>query len=277
MGYIVHNQRQYVDGDGLDSRLLYVVTPAETVAGPAPRGGWPLVVYIHGGGWEQGNFRRGEEMDVMARPIFPAMLSAGYALAFVNYRLTGEAQWPAQILDCKAAIRYLRAHAGEWDVNPDRIAVYGSSSGGHLCQFLGVTDGDARYEDPSMGCAGASSRVSAVISSYGISDLTAWRKMNDHDFMVGFLGAGYTREQAWDASPIAHVDGSAAPMLLAHAQNDGLVNWDMTPVMERAVRCAIGDGKVVSWYPAYGGHGSDEVFQSPLAITLYIGFLARFV
>lgn len=269
----VHGQRQYVDGDSLDAHLLYVVTPD----GDAPRGGWPLVVYVHGGGWEQGNFARGEEISVKDRPIFSAMLSAGYALAFVNYRLTDEATWPAQIVDCKAAIRYLRAHAGEWGVNPARIAAYGASAGGHLCQFLGVTAENAGYEDLSMGCAQASSRVCAVLSSYGISDLTAWRKFDDDDFIAGFLGAGYTREQAWDASPIAHVNVHSAPMLLVHAQNDAMVNWDMTPVMERSVRKAIGNANVVSWYPEYGGHGDDEVFQSPLAITLYIGFLTRFL
>ncbi|NMN00263.1 alpha/beta hydrolase [Bifidobacterium sp. DSM 109958] len=274
---VTHPQVHYVEGSDLDSQLLYVVTPD----GEAPAHGWPLVVYVHGGGWEHGNFPAGEPIEVEGRPIFPAMLAAGYALAFVNYRLTDEALWPAQILDCKAAIRHLRAHAGEYGVDPARIAAYGSSSGAHLAQFLGVTNGDERYEDRAMGSPEASSDVRAVLSSYGISDVSAWlvppSANANGDFIERFLGRGYTRESALEASPVAHVGERSAPvpMLLAHAQDDPVVNWDMTPTMERALRAA--GGAVVSWYPPTGGHGHDDVFQNERAVTLYIGFLARYL
>ncbi|NQT87653.1 alpha/beta hydrolase, partial [bacterium] len=92
----------------------------------------PIVVWIHGGAWRAGTKSLGRVMPLVER---------GYAVAAITYRLTGEAQWPAQIQDCKCAIRWLRAHAAEHGIDPDRIGVWGSSAGGHLVAMLG-TAGD---------------------------------------------------------------------------------------------------------------------------------------
>jgi acetyl esterase/lipase len=117
----------YVDGGGPQQQLdLYIPTEGKNI---------PLVVYVHGGGWEHGD-KAGDSLN----PNNLQLLWDGYAMASVNYRLAPAAIWPAQIQDCKAAIRWLRAHANQYGYDPNRIAVIGESVGGHLAAMLGTTE-----------------------------------------------------------------------------------------------------------------------------------------
>jgi len=125
----------------------------------------PAVIFIHGGGWANGT----KEVDRAADKLF-LLVEGGFVAASINYRLSGEAPFPAAIEDCKCAVRFLRTHAEEYRIDPERIGVWGTSAGGHLAMLLGASDpglwsGDGGWQDQS-------SRVQAVCSWFGPSDLT---------------------------------------------------------------------------------------------------------
>ena len=131
------------------------------------------MVFLHGGGWQVGS-RHSAGPAYAGRPPTPfeRIAQAGIAVASVDYRLSGEATWPAQLHDAKAAVRWLRARADEIGIDPDRIAAWGESAGGHLAELLGLTIDDAGLEG-DVGITGPSSAVSAVAAWYAPSDVAA--------------------------------------------------------------------------------------------------------
>ncbi len=140
---------------------------------PAATGPVPLVVYVHGGAWQSG-----DRTEVRTKRA--ALLDAGFAVASVDYRLSGEATWPAQIQDVKAAVRYLRANAATYGLDPDRFAAWGSSAGGHLVAVLGTTGGrTTELDDLSLGEPDTSSAVQAVVAWYPPVDLDRMQSMED--------------------------------------------------------------------------------------------------
>ncbi len=138
-------------------------SPAIDLWVPNGSGPFPVVLYVHGGAWLEGD--RGE-----AAPIAPRLASRGYVVASIDYRLSGAARFPAQIQDAKAAVRWLRAHAGDYDLDEGRIAAWGSSAGAHLAALLGTSGGVAALEDLAQGGFARSSRVQAVVDWYGPTD-----------------------------------------------------------------------------------------------------------
>ena len=122
----------------------------------------PVVVWIYGGAW----MMRGQTMQA---PQASWLATHGYAVAIIDYRLSSEALFPAQINDCKAAVRWLRANAGKYDLDADHIGAWGASSGGHLASLLGVTGGVAALEGDA-GNTNQSSRVQAVVDFFGPTD-----------------------------------------------------------------------------------------------------------
>ena len=138
------------------------------VARPAP-----VVVFVHGGGWRLGSRHSAGPAYAGRRPsAFEAVARAGIAVASVDHRLSGEAAWPAQLHDVKAAVRWLRARAGELGVDPPRVSAWGESAGGHLAALLGLTAGDPELEG-DVGVTGPSSAVAAVTAGTGI-ELLQW-------------------------------------------------------------------------------------------------------
>jgi acetyl esterase/lipase len=125
----------------------------------------PLVVFIHGGGWEHGSHRD-------FRPAAMAFAKRGFATATVEYRLAGEAMFPAAIYDVKAAIRWLRAHAKEYHLDPKRFGITGGSAGGNIAVLTAVTFGDSRFEGPANHLE-QSSEIQCVVSMYGAMSWTA--------------------------------------------------------------------------------------------------------
>src|SRR5436305_12322843 len=149
----------YVEGGGPRQTLdLYL---DQNATGPLP-----LVVWVHGGGWQAGS-KEG------AGPARLVLLGKGYHVASINYRLSQQAPFPAQIEDCKAAVRWLRAHAGEYHFDPDHFGVWGASAGGHLVALLG-TSGGVKELEGNLGNAGVSSRVQAVCDWFGPADFLAY-------------------------------------------------------------------------------------------------------
>jgi acetyl esterase/lipase len=191
----------------------------------------PVVVFLHGGGWRVGNRHTAGPMYRDASPTpFERIAQAGIAVASVDYRLSGEATFPAQLHDVKAAVRWLRARADELGVDPGRIAAWGESAGGHLASLLGLTAGDPALEG-DVGVTGPPSDVLAVAAWYAPSDLVGFVADTGGDpadattreaQLLG--GTAVSRpDTAAQASPVSHVSPAAPPFLLAHGLADGFV------------------------------------------------------
>lgn len=180
----------------------------------------PLIVYVHGGAW-----RAGSKSDV---PI-AKLLDHGFAIASVDYRLSTQARFPAQIHDIKAAIRFLRSKADEFRIETKKIAIIGSSAGGHLAALVGVTNGHEELEGRIGGHLDQSSDVQAIVSLYGASNLQSiLGQSTDFGLTVRIpalkLLLGDVPDAVPDlaklASPVAHLDKNDPPLLLIHGDAD---------------------------------------------------------
>lgn len=208
---------------------------------PNGAGPHPLVVWVHGGGWQSGD-----------KAQTPALFLAerGYAVASVNYRLSGEAIFPAQIHDVKAAVRWLRANAADYSLDPARIAAWGSSAGGHLVALLGTSGDVAALEDLSMGNAAYSSRVRAVVDWYGATDLLQMDAQlqppcrGNHNAADSaesrLIGCAIQTcpEAAARANPITYVSADDPPFLLHHGTADCTVPPGQSQLLYAALQGA---------------------------------------
>lgn len=215
----------------------------------------PLVVWIHGGGWRSGS-----------KESMPGafLLSRGYAVASISYRLSSMAQFPAQIEDCKAAIRWLRAHASQYGYDATRIGVWGASAGGHLAALLG-TSADIKNLETQHGYKDHSSRVQAVVDYYGPTDFTQMSKfptkMNHDapDSPEALLIGGpvqQNKDKAARANPITYVTPDDAPFLIVHGNQDPLVPLNQSELLEAALKKAGVPVQLVV-IPG-GGHGGPQ-------------------
>jgi len=190
---------------------------------PATEQKTPLVVWVHGGAW-----RSGSKANV---PV-ARLLDYGFAIASVEYRLSPVAKFPAQIHDIKAAIRYLRANAGKYNIDSDQIIIAGASAGGHLAALVGVSNDVAELEGDLGSHCSTSSDVQSIVSFYGASNLqTILSQSTPHGLSVRIpalklLLGGLPDENAELetlaklASPVTHVDESDPPLLLIHGDQD---------------------------------------------------------
>jgi acetyl esterase/lipase len=221
----------YVEG-GHERHKLDLYLPA------ASDGPVPLLIWIHGGGWMNGS-KEG------CPPLQGGYVARGFAVASLNYRLSGHAVFPAQIEDCKTAIRWLRAHAREYQLDPDRFGVWGSSAGGHLAALLG-TSGDVKefdtgpHPDPS-------SRVQAVCDYYGPTDLAVMvatpgyeSHASDSSPEARLFGGKVleNREKAARANPITHVSRYDPPFLIVHGDRDPTVPINQSQLLFEPLRSA---------------------------------------
>ena len=215
------NPRQRLD--------LYV---PKTTKGDKPL---PVVVFIHGGGWQAGDKRGG------FGTVRPLVMTGEYAGVSVGYRLTGEAIWPAQIHDCKAAIRWLRANARKYNLDADRIGVTGNSAGGHLVAMLG-TSGDVPELEGALGeHVKESSRVACVVDQYGPTDLLTMggSHNNPNSPESRLVGGGAIQENqdaARKASPITYVSKNDPPFMLIHGTSDPVVPFNQSELLAAALK-----------------------------------------
>ena len=179
-----------------------------------------LIVYVHGGGW-----RAGSKQDV---PI-GKLLDKGFAIASVDYRLSPQAAFPAQVHDIKAAIRFLRANAGVFHINTSKIAIIGSSAGGHLAALVGVTNGNKELKGKGGEHLDQSSDVQVIVSYYGASNLETILSQStpkglEYRIPALKLLLGDTPDKKPElaklASPVAHLDRKDPPLLLIHGDAD---------------------------------------------------------
>ncbi len=232
-GTKAYRDLEYVKGGHKRNKLdLYVSEKSE---GPLP-----VIVWIHGGAWQSGNKDNTPALPLVAR---------GYAVASINYRLSQHAKWPAQIEDCKAAIRWLRANASNYHLDPERIGVWGASAGGHLVAVLGTTGGVKELEGEG-GNSEQSSRVQAVIDWFGPSDFTTIAEQAGPDSQLDhaasdspeakLLGGRIrdNKDKATKASPVAYVNKEAAPFLIMHGDKDRVVPYAQSVELAEALKKA---------------------------------------
>ncbi len=198
----------------------------------------PAIVWIHGGGWQFGS--KNEFQSLIRQSAL-----AGYVAVSVDYRLAPKHMFPAQIEDCKCAVRWLRAHAEKLHVDPERIGAVGSSAGAHLVMLLGTTGPDDGLEGTG-GWADSSSSVRAVVSFAGPTDLRTEFPPASRKLVEAFLGGTPSdkAEVARAASPITYVSSGDAPMLLFHGTNDPLVPYPQAYQMAEALTGAKVSGRV---------------------------------
>ena len=219
---------EYARVGDLSLRLdLYM--PAKSEAKP------PLIVWIHGGGWRNGSKER-------VRNAW--LVQEGYALASINYRLSDKGPFPAQIHDCKAAIRWLRANASKFGYDARHIGVAGSSAGGHLAALLGTGAGVEDLEGTVGSNLEQSSRVQAVLDLYGPADMAAMRvpaRTRRRPHAVTLLLGGTPKEVpdvAKRASPVTHVTKDDAPFLILHGERDRLVPVQQSTSLHAKLRAS---------------------------------------
>jgi acetyl esterase/lipase len=229
--------------------MLDLYVPEE---GPRPR---PVVLWVHGGAWRSGSKERCPALWLTRH---------GYAVASINYRLSGVAQFPAQIHDVKTAIRWLRAQAQKYELDPERVGAWGSSAGGHLVALLGTSDGVEKLEGKG-GHADQSSRVQAVCDFFGPTDflqmdahsppgspITHDASSSPESLLIG----GPIREHPDEvarANPITWVDRDDPPFLILHGDRDPLVPLHQSQLLHAALAQA---GVDVTLHVVEGaGHG----------------------
>lgn len=199
-----------------------------------------LLVWIHGGA-----FMGGDKAENYA--IWGDLMKAGYAVATINYRLSGDARWPAQITDCKAAIRYLKAHAKEYNLAPGRIAVWGSSAGGHLAALVG-TSGEARKLDVGEHLD-QSSAVSCTVDMFGPIDFEKMPQFNSPNSPEAKMWGRSTADAldlAREACPITYLSKDTPPLLIFHGDADGVVNISQSQLFDAAIKKAGAPGEFVT-------------------------------
>jgi acetyl esterase/lipase len=231
------------------------------IAVPKDGGPYPAVVCFHGGAWRGGSrsdlSRPSRDKDEKPGPsVIEAIAARGYAVASVGYRLAPACRFPAQLDDARAAVRFLRANAAKFNLDPDRVGALGFSAGAHLALLLGTVGTDAESEDGDS-TAGTDARVGCVVSFFGPTDLSLYAASPglEDAFMVPFLGkACKTDPEVYKrASPIERVSPAAAPVLMIHGTADFVVPIVHSERMLRKLRDA---GVTAELIPVRGGgHG----------------------
>ncbi|HZL64973.1 MAG TPA: alpha/beta hydrolase, partial [Thermoleophilia bacterium] len=257
----VHRDLAYVGASPSEKLDLYLPAGASEP--------YPVIVAIHGGG-----FMAGDKSDGQVAPMLLG-LARGYAVASIDYRLSGEAKFPAQIQDVKAAIRWLRASAGRFKLDPARIAVWGDSAGGNLAALAGTSAGVAALSDPALGNSGQSDAVQAVVDWFGpISMLKV-----DSDFRASHAGpTGHEAPTSFEsryfgapvrtvpgkvkaADPITYIGAGDPPFLIEHGTADSTVPVQQSQRLAAALRSALGPGAVTFRIFPGAGHMAPAIYS----------------
>ena len=246
-------ERDIVYGKGGATELKLDLAMPKDGDGP-----FPVIVCIHGGGWRGGSRTNlGKTTEVLA--------GRGYVAVTLSYRLVPAGTFPAQIEDCKAAIRWLRANAKKYKIDPDHIGAVGYSAGGHLVCLLGT----AGKEDGLEGSGGnpeQSSKVQAVVSFFGPTDFTVrtWDEKIEKTILVPFLGGSFEEkgEVYKKASPITYVRKGAPPFLFFHGTEDKLVAVGQSRIMAEKLKAAGGTVKLVEIEGAGHGWGGEKLNET---------------
>lgn len=245
----------------------------------------PVIVYFHGGA-----FAFGEKGDDALEPMLRG-LDRGYAVISVQYRMSGEARFPAMIYDAKSAIRYVRSIAEKYRLDPNKIAAWGPSSGGYLVSMLGVTEGNPAFENKSLGCPDYPSNVNLVIDWCGPCE--SFLQMDpelrasgagtpDHDDPFSpesrFLGEGILTnpDLVRMASPITYVHKGMAPFLIVHGGADQVVPVEQSQRFYDAIKKANGETNVELFIAKGEKHHGAPWYHETWLSDICFSFINRF-
>ncbi|WP_104045762.1 alpha/beta hydrolase [Arthrobacter sp. ZGTC412] len=242
---------------------------AQQSAAPQQPGSLPAVVHFHGGGWRVGGRSSlGPQVDSLNLSPIERLVDAGFVVASADYRLSSVAHFPAQLLDAKAAVRWLRAHASDFNVDPDRIYAWGDSAGGHLASLVGLTAGSEEYRG-DKDRADVSDVVAAVAVWYPPTDLlrmgeqalpnavaTADDPGSREALLLGAQPAD-APEKAAAASPLTYAGNHAPPFFLAHGTADRFVPPAQSATLAAALEAAGTDVELLLI------EGADHMWQLP--------------
>ena len=251
---------------------------------PQGTGPFALVIMVHGGG-----FMMGDKADGAGLGGGDKILAQGYAIASLNYRLAAEAKFPAQIQDVKAAVRFLRANAQKFNLNPDKFAAFGASAGGNLVSLLGTSCGVAELEGAELGNAGQSSCVQAVVDWFGPIDFLKMDEqftgtscpVNHNDASSPesqVLGAAIQSvpEKAKAANPMTYINAKAPAFLIQHGTADCNIPPVQGQLLADALTQAIGKDKVTLTFIDGAGHGGSQ-FTTEANLKIVTDFLAKYL
>jgi acetyl esterase/lipase len=248
-------------------------------------GPFPVIVSIHGGA-----FMGCDKSDAQVMPMLEG-LKRGYAVVAINYRLSGEATFPALVHDAKAAVRWIRAHAHQYGFDPKRIAAWGGSAGGYLASMLGVSAGIPELEDLSLGNPTQPSNVQVAVVWFAPTDFL---RMDEQLAASGFpppddqrhtganspesLLLGRTITEIPDlvktANPETYVRPNAPPFFLQHGTHDVVVPFQQSVQLAAKLRRAIGDDQVTLQLLGGAGH-ADPRFEAPDNVERVLDFLDK--
>lgn len=261
----------YIEG-GDEAQMLDIYVPETPSDKPLP-----LIVHIHGGGWRAGN--------KFPCPV-SAMVFEGYAVASVEYRFSQKAIFPAQLQDCQAAIRWLRAHAMQYNFDPEHLGAIGGSAGGHLSALVGTSGGKKAF--PAIGGhLDQSDRVQAVIDIYGPADFSTVVQQAAEDKNVKNIFAFNTPSDPYSSligtrlddkpkadavSSVHYVSQDSPPFLILHGTHDTLVPYAQSVQLEAALKAQ----GVPVWFQSLpgAGHGG-PAFSKPAIIQLMQAFFDK--
>ena len=262
----------YVNRDGLDLTLRLIL--------PVPHGGggpWPVIVYVQGSAW----MKQQVEANI---PTLSAFARKGYAVAMVEYRPSSVALFPAQVQDTKTAIRFLRKNAAKYNLDPERMVLWGDSSGGHTVVMTAVTAHLPEMDTDTYG--EYSCRVRGVVDFYGPTDIASMNEepsTQDHDEpdspegrLIGRLRVRENRKLADRTSPMAYInpDRPLPPFLIVHGSKDRLVPFGQSIKLYQKLRAC---GVEADFYRVEGGDHGGPAFWNRLVLELTEGYLKKWL
>jgi acetyl esterase/lipase len=292
MHYAIQNVQPPADTSHIKRKTLDVpyanLSPSQRLDVYLPDAGegpFPVIVSLHGGA-----FMGGDKADLQLLPFLEG-LTRGYGVVAANYRLSGEAIFPALVHDAKAAVRWIRGHAREHRLDGQRIAAWGASAGGYLALMLGTSHGISELEDLSLGNAGRPANVQAVVDWFGPSDFL---KMDEQLEACGLpplegqshsgpqspesllLGRQITEIPEWvrAANPGSYIRADAPPFLIQHGTRDAVVPAQQSVDLAARLRAVLGDDRVTLDL-LDGAEHADPRFESPENVRRVLDFLDR--
>jgi len=273
-------KRKYLDIPyaGLSPAQKLDIYLPEDGAGP-----FPVIVSIHGGA-----FMGCDKADMQVMPMLEG-LKRGYAVVAINYRLSWEAKFPALVQDVKAAMRWIRAHAQRYLLDPNKIAAWGGSAGAYLSTMLGVSDGIPELEDLGLGNPDQSSRVQAVVAWFGptnflkmdeqlaasgLAPQEAERHDGEHSPESLLLGRKITEvpDLVKAANPETYIRRDAPPFFIQHGTRDPVVPVQQSIEIAKKLEKGIGEDKVILELLEGAEHG-DAMFETPENVKKVLDFL----
>jgi acetyl esterase/lipase len=288
--YAVQDQPPPVDASHIKRKFLDIayapISRAQRLDIYLPeegKGPFPVIVAIHGGA-----FMGCDKGDLQVTPMLEG-LKRGFAVVSINYRMSGEAKFPALVQDAKAAVRWIRANGEKYDFDSERIIAWGGSAGGYLSSMLAVSADEKSFEDPALGNADFSSRVQAAVIWYGPANFL---KMDAHLAASGLLGPEEFRHSTANspeslllgdlitripdrvkaANPETYIGKNIPPMLLQHGRKDPVVPVQQSIEFYEKLKKCCGDDRVILEV-FEGAEHADPAFETPENVDRVFRFL----